>query len=487
MNRRTFLRAAGAAAASVLFAKAAKAQRGQRPNALFLFADDQRFDTLRALDNPHIHTPNLDALVKQGTSFTQAYILGSPSGAVCGPSRAMVLTGRSYFKLPNSVTMPWDVPQEEKGRCPYPTMPEVFRAAGYATFGTGKWHNGPPLYAKGFTHGGAIFFGGMGDHYRLPLLDFAPSGKYPTAQEINELTLENLRKPAGKHATDVFGEVTVDFIKTRPKDRPFFAYVAFTAPHDPRTMPKEHLDHYNPDGLPLPDNFLPEHPFDNGELKIRDERLAPWPRTPAIVRKQLADYYAMITHVDAQAGKILAALDATGERENTIVVFAGDNGLAVGQHGLFGKQNLYEHSIGVPLVFSGPGIPRGERRDAPCYLHDLFPTLCDMAGLETPGPVESQSLLPLVRDAAQRGRKTLAFAYRDYQRALREGRYKLIAYHVKGVRTTQLFDLEADPWEKRNLAGAPAHAPRIARMRAQLQNWEEEPEDSRRAFWKGSA
>ena len=143
------------------------------------------------------------------------------------------------------------------------------------------------------------------------------------------------------------------------KDRPFFAYVGFAGPHDPRVAAREWLELYERDRIPLPRNYEPFHPFDNGEMTNRDEKLAPWPRTEEVVREHLHDYYACISSIDANIGRILDKLDAIGERDRTIVVFSSDHGLAIGSHGLFGKQNLYEHSMKSPLVFAGPGIPEG--------------------------------------------------------------------------------------------------------------------------------
>lgn len=341
-------------------------------------------------------------------------------------------------------------------------MPEIFRKAGYDTFATGKQHNGKKAFARSFTHGGKIFFGGMSEHYKVPVRDFDPSGEYP-----NEKTYSD----EGTHSSELFADTAVDFLDRRDGDKPFFMYVAFTAPHDPRDMPKQYLDMYDPDSLPIPKNFLPEHPFDNGELKVRDEALAPWPRTHEIVRKHLAAYYAMITHVDAQIGRILAKLRETGEEENTIIVFAGDNGLAVGRHGLFGKQNLYEHSVHVPLIFAGPGLPEGERRHALCYLNDIFPTLCDMAGLTIPGTVESESLVPVITREQHNVRDAVFFAYKNFQRGVRSGRWKLIEYNVNGVRTTQLFDLLNDPWETANLSGNAEYSRYAAEMSEFMRGW----------------
>ncbi|KPL09411.1 hypothetical protein AMJ85_06655, partial [candidate division BRC1 bacterium SM23_51] len=344
----------------MLCARTARAQprTGKRPNVLFLFSDDQRHDTIRALGNKEILTPNMDSLVRAGVSFTHACIMGSMRGAVCMPSRAMLMSGRTLFH----------VPEDLAGTT---TFPELLKEAGYATFGTGKWHNQPESFARSFTTGGKIFFRGMSNHLQVPVCDFSPDGKYP----------KNKRYMGEKFSSELFSDAAIEFLRQHKGDQPFLAYVSYTAPHDPRMAPKKYADMYDPEKITLPKNFMPEHPFDNGEMKVRDEGLAPWPRTPEIVRQHIADYYAMITHLDAQIGRVLAALEETGHAQDTIIIFSGDNGLAVGQHGLLGKQNLYEHSGCVPLIISGPGLPEGEKRDALCYLLDVFPTLCDLVGL----------------------------------------------------------------------------------------------------------
>jgi arylsulfatase A-like enzyme len=249
------------------------------------------------------------------------------------------------------------------------------------------------------------------------------------------------------------------------------------APHDPRTMPHRFLDMYDPQQIDLPPNYLPEHPFDNGEMVVRDEKLAPWPRTPDEIRRHNAEYYAMISHLDHQIGRVLKALEATGRAENTIIVLAGDNGLAIGRHGLMGKQNMYDHSLHVPLIMSGPGIPQNQQSDTFCYLLDIYPTLCDLLGIPTPATVEGRSLLPALRDPGAAVRETLSFAYRGVQRAVQDDRYKLIEYVVEGQRTTQLFDLHADPWETNNLADDPRHAETLSRLRAELARHRDQLDD----------
>ena len=203
------------------------------------------------------------------------------------------------------------------------------------------------------------------------------------------------------------------------------------------------------------------------------------------MRQHIAEYYAMITHTDAEIGRVMDALKEAGYAEDTIVVFAGDNGLALGRHGLMGKQSMYEHSVHVPLVMCGPGIPRGERRDAFCYLLDIYPTLCGLVDVPVPDSVEGGSLVPVLQDADRRIRDTLLFAYRDFQRSARDSHYKLIEYVVDGGRTTQLFDLQADPLEQNDLSGDPAHAERIPPLRRELLRWRDELDDWGEAFWGG--
>jgi arylsulfatase A-like enzyme len=266
-------------------------------------------------------------------------------------------------------------------------------------------------------------------------------------------------------------------------------YISFMAPHDPRTMPQEFLDMYDPEDVPLPKNFVGGHPFDNGDLKVRDEVLEDFPRDPHKVRRHIAEYYAMITHLDAQMGKVLDALKACGKADNTIVVFAGDNGLAVGQHGLLGKQNMYEHSVRVPLMFSGPGVPKGEKRSAYAYVLDVYPTLCDLIGVEIPDTVEGTSLVSALSDGREQVRDTVFAAYREWQRMVKDDRFKLIEYVVNGRRTTQLFDLENDPLELCNLADDEAHADKVLELRKTLFKWRDDWDDAEsewgRKFWEG--
>ncbi len=458
-----------------------------RPNFLFLFTDDQRHDTIRALGNGQIHTPNIDWLVENGTAFENTYIMGGTNSAVCMPSRAMLMTGRTLFHL------------EDEGRhIPngHVMLGEALESAGYECWGAGKWHNGPASYARSFNHGSDIYFGGMYDHWGVPVHEFDPTGKYESritrtayylpSNVVEEKIADHVH--GGTHSSELFAGQAAEFIDDYTADSPFFAYVAFMAPHDPRTMPQEFLDMYDPDGIEVPASFMPQHPFDNGELDVRDELLAGFPRSEREVRHHVAEYYAMITHVDAQIGNVIESLRKSGRLDETVIVFASDNGLAVGRHGLMGKQNLYDHSIHVPLVMAGPSISRGGRVQSLAYTVDIYLILCEIAGVEISGSVLGNSLLPTIQDQSIQIRDYLYFAYKDLMRSIQVDQWKLIEYSVAGERHTQLFDLDSDPMETNDLSGVQAHLGRLRGLRDKLASAREEFGDHISpfgSFWQG--
>ncbi len=456
-------------------------------NILFILTDDQRYNTIAACGNPDIQTPTMDRLVREGTCFTHAHIPGGTSGAVCMPSRAMLNTGRTLFHLEGEGQ---SIPKE------HTCMGEAFRNAGYETFGTGKWHNGPPAYSRSFSCGDNVFFGGMWDHWNVPTCYYDPTGQYDNVINFvvnftgnNQPFQVNCDKfNPGKHSSELLSDTAITYLQNReknPSDQPFLLYLAYLAPHDPRTMPEEFKKMYDPEKITLPKNYMTEHPFLFGVEDIRDEVLAVYPRREAEVRRHLAEYYGMISHLDHEIGRVIDQLEKMGELENTIIVLTGDNGLAVGCHGLMGKQNLYDHSVRVPLLMRGPGIPAGEVRDQYVYLLDIFPTLCELNGVEIPASVEGKSFASVLRDPSVTTRETLYFAYNDMLRAVKDDRYKLIEYRTT-TRRTQLFDLQNDPDELCNLAEQPEYAPTISHLRELLlsyrDSWESEHPYSQ-TFW----
>jgi arylsulfatase A-like enzyme len=299
------------------------------------------------------------------------------------------------------------------------------------------------------------------------VFDYDPSGEYPKSKA----------RTAEGFSSEVFTNEALRFLKNQTGTRPYLLYLAYTAPHDPRMPPKQYADLYDPEKIELPANFLSEHPFDNGNVRGRDEQLAGFPRTPAEIRKHIAAYYGMISEVDAEIGRVLDAVERHPLADNTYVIFASDNGLAVGQHGLMGKQSLYDHSLRVPLVISGPGIPRDRRTHGLCQLMDLHPTILELADVPPPSPLDGRSLVKTLRQPTAPLRPDVMAAYQNFHRAIRTDRWKLIAYNVDGVKHTQLFDLTADPLEMRNLAGDAAQARRLRELRALLATRLKEADD----------
>jgi arylsulfatase A-like enzyme len=419
----------------------------QRPNILFIFADDMRADTVAALGNPNIQTPNLDRLVRSGLAFNRAYMQGGLNGATCVPSRAMLLSGRSLFRVDEKLL------RDE-------TWPAAFGHAGYATFVSGKWHNGRDSIAKSFQAARGMFVGGMGNPMQMKLSDLSGNQLGPPESK-------------GQHACATFADETIRFLTETKAGAPFFCYVPFDAPHDPHIVPDEFPIRYDATKIPLPPNFLPQYPWDNGEMLIRDEKLLPWPRTPEKVRAYLADYYRYVSYLDAQIGRVLDALAASPHATNTVVVFSADSGVACGSHGLIGKQNLYDlGSVRVPLLISGPGLPIGQRTDAMCYLFDVLPTLGKLCGVPAPKTSEGVEFTAALKDPAKPARSELMFAYKNVQRAVRNDRWKLIRYPL--INKTQLFDLQTDPYEIKNLADQPGQAAKVAELLALLARQQKE-------------
>lgn len=438
------------------------------PNMLLFVCDDYRWDLLSGLGHAEIETPHLDRFMAGGTTFTRCAMPGSLTGAVCIPARAMIHTGRDLFKLEGcGETIPSG----------HTLLGEWLGAAGYTCFHTGKWHNGRESFARSFNAGGSIFFGGMGDQWNMPFYDFDPTGEYGgripyVLDPLHEKEVrwrEGDRTTDGQHATEVFTDEAIRFLGgEQSREKPFFLSVALTAPHDPRTAPERFHEMYPPDRVSLPPNFLAQHPHDTGALTGRDEMLATLPRDPEETRRHIADYHAMIAHVDAAFGRLMDALEASGLREDTLVVFTADHGLAVGQHGLLGKQCVYEHSIRIPLILSGPGIAAGVRCDALVRQHHLFATLADLLGREPPGSVTGKSLRT-VAEEGHPGELELYLAYGDSVRGLIRDDWKIIEYRRAGYAATQLFSLSEDPQECFDRALDPTCSERRQALRARLE------------------
>ena len=451
MDRRRFLSLlpAGIAAQEAL-ASTSSASHSDRPNFLFMIADDLTYRSINSRNNREIHTPNLDRLAESGCTFTHCFHQGSWSGAVCIPSRTMLNSGLTGFRAEQHA--------EEVA-----TWGQTLGEAGYDTYICGKWHLSPLLLGRSFREIGPIgpdMFHSTpvdGEAYNRPSPGntWQPDDKSLRGQWLSTNLWRNAASDSIEHSASVYADTASEFLKDKlaRRNSPFFMYIGFNSPHDPRQSPTEFLNLYPEDQIQIPPNYLPEHPFDQGDAHVRDELLAPFPRTREAVQLHRREYYAHITYMDAQIGRILDALEQSGRAANTYVILTADHGLAVGEHGLMGKQNLYDCSTRMPLLISGPGVPRGRIVEALVYQHSMFATTCDLAGVPIPSTVEFPSIAPLLhRD------KTLHDAvfcyYIGFQRSVRTTHHKLIVYPK--AHQVQLFDLFEDPWEVHNRADDPA-------------------------------
>ncbi|MBN2129698.1 MAG: sulfatase-like hydrolase/transferase [Sedimentisphaerales bacterium] len=435
LDRRKFMKSGALLAGSLTLAPTCFGQHNLeagKPNILLLLTDDQRGDTIGALGNPHIKTPNLDEIAQSGFAFNNAYCLGADVGAVCLPSRNMLMSGRAYFRFTGKLGKN----SRNYASADKPNFPDSMKAAGYETYHHGKSGNTARLIHKRFDHTRYVV------HHN----------KFKSVQP-------------GKIVVDD----AISFLKSRSSDRPFFIYLGVSEPHDLRIPAQEYLDMYRRRDIPLPENYLPFHPFNNGELTIRDECLEAWPRTREAIRRHLHEYYGMITGLDHHFGRLFQTLKDLGQFENTVIIFSSDNGLAIGSHGLMGKQSVYEHSGKVPLIFTGPGVPKG-RSDALVYLMDIFPTVCELVGAPVPDGLDGRSLASVIGGREPGVRETLFSSYRQCQRAVRDERWKLIRY--PRINKTQLFDLRNDPHETEDLSGDPGQAERIERMISLISRWQ---------------
>jgi arylsulfatase A-like enzyme len=388
-----------------------------------ILADDLRADCIAGLGNPNIKTPNIDRLVKEGTIFTNCFIMGSNVPAVCTPSRTMLMSGRTIFHLPKDIA--------DSGNKPIvPVIPTVMRAAGYDTYRIGK--NGNIYKPAARAYEKSIF----------PPPDI---WNWKQSQWYADNIIEYLQD-------------------TARTNHPFFIELSPSVPHDPLYPNPEDLALYTGNNRPpLPPNSAGSHVelfgFWLQDTNIRTYQVPGlgsflWPLNQDQMRDVLAYYYALVTTFDREVGRILDELDRSGLAKNTIVIFSSDNGHSFCDHGLIHKQSIYDHDSKVPLIFRGPGIPIGQKRDTYVYLSDLFPTFCELIGVPIPATVETKSFAQCLTNSTQIHRTNLYGAYMKESRSFRNDKYKLILYNVAGTdsRYTQLFNIKDDPFEKNNIA-----------------------------------
>jgi len=465
IDRLTHVLATGLFTLTMVFnALTANATAADRPNVLFLFADDQCFRTIHAMGNDEIQTPHLDRLFESGTVFTNTYNQGGWNGAICIASRTMLATGQYlWHALEREPTLKTEWRERRQ------LWSQLMSDAGYRTYFTGKWHvkvdNASVFDVSRHVRGGMPKQQESG--YHRPAAD----GSDPWSPYDKSL---GGFWEGGTHWSEVVANDTIDYLKdAASRDEPFFMYIAFNAPHDPRQSPKEFVDRYPRESIAIPRNFLPEYPFDIGSNKVRDEVLAPFPRTHHAVQVHRQEYYAIITHMDAQIGRILTELDATGQRDNTWIFFTADHGLACGEHGLLGKQNQYDHSIRVPFVAVSPNSAEQRVVETPIYLQSVMPTALELAGVEQPEQVDFDSLLPLLSgktDTSPLESEGVYSAYTMTQRSLSHDGWKLILYPKIGKH--RLYCTAEDPREMRDRADDQAQATRKQKLFQMLLKWQ---------------
>ena len=439
---------------TILFAAIAwPSAAAKRPNVVFIFTDDQRPDAFGAVGNPDVKTPNMDRLFHDGFVFKQAYIQGSMTPATCLPSRAMLMSGKPLFRAPMRL---------DSGTI----LPQALRKGGYHTFATGKWHNGELSFENSFDEAEAVFFGGAArSHIGVP---------------VNRM-IAGLMVPydsGESFSTELFADAAIEYIESRAKiDKPFFCYIPVTAPHSPVTPPGKWATMYDPEKITLPPNHVALRPDlaesprggsrrgggrgGRGRGGDENENASPVERA----KRDYAKYYGLISHLDHHIGRIFDSLKKTGQAENTIVVLATDHGMSKSSHGASGKNNAYEHTSRVQMVFSGGPVPKGSS-DALVYLYDIYPTLCGLAGLPVPEGVEGKNLAGVIRGKSEKVRDHLFTAYMQDQRTIRDDRWKL--FLRGGDDRVALYDLKNDPHELNDLAKRPEHAERIAELKVAL-------------------
>ena len=447
----------------------------KQPNILFIFTDDFAYNATGFSGNKTVKTPHLDSLAKSGTTFTHAYNSGSWSGAVCIASRTMLMTGQQVWNA--SATFSGVTHEELKGKKNLwhsnkllkemkqkgQLWPQIMQNAGYETYYAGKWHTGGHNIAKSWQNLKNIRPGMPNQTRARYQRKFDENGK--SSWDPTDTSKRGFWG-GGKHWSEVLAEDGIHFLDQASKqDKPWLITLSFNAPHDPRQAPKKFQDMYPYSSIELPKSFQPEYPYQIGSNRIRDENLAAFPRTKLDIQANLSEYYALISHTDEQVGRVIKHLKKLKLDKNTIIIFTADHGLAVGSHGLVGKQNMHEHSVRVPWFITGPKIPKNKKISTPIYLQDVMATCIDLAQTEKPKHVDFNSVLPLIK-SPKRKNHTIYGAYTNFQRMLIYKNFKLIVYPQINVEL--LYYLKQDPLELKNLADKPEYASKLKVLRKKL-------------------
>ena len=476
----------------------------EKPNFIFIYTDDQRFDTVGLLGDNQVITPNLDKLATNGAVFSNTYNMGAWHGAICVASRSMIISGKSVWRAKEALNSPTNVQinsqisSENQSILISETWPQIFKKNGYKTYMSGKWHVQLPVEKvfdvvvnkrPGMPDDNRGLFGKQLQVWKEESGDISKLDKYMPVgygRPINENdnswessdTLQGGFWEGGKHWSEVLADDAINLIDDSKKiDDPFFMYLAFNAPHDPRQAPERFLEMYPIDQIKLPPNYSPQHPYwkeIGNEPGVRDEGLAPYPRSEFAVKKHIQEYYAVISHLDEQVGKIVSHLESQKMLDNTYIIFTSDHGLAVGQHGLIGKQSLYDHSIRVPMIINGPNIKKGSVYNQDIYLQDIVPTTLHLANISIPSYVDFKSFYNLIHNKDSNKTHDAIYGtygccpgnYFDFQRMIRKDNFKLMLFPKN--KRIELYDLNQDPYEINNLAENSKYKPKVKDLYKEL-------------------
>lgn len=454
ISRRHFVTAAAAAASPFALRNRADAQRAARPNLVFLLGDDHRWDALGCMGNRIIQTPQIDGLATAGTRFHNMFV----TTAICVTSRASIFTGlhcHSHHILSFKDVFPPALFAR--------SYPALLKQAGYRNGFVGKWGiDGGKMPDQAFDYFRG--FQGQGDYFPEP-------------------------GHKGRHLTDTMGDQIVEFIDSCTPGQPFHLSVSFKAPHvqdqDPLQFlpdPRYHALYRDVD-IPLPETAAPQY-ISQLPLSVQaSEARRRWAvrfATPELYQRSVKNYYRLITGIDDQVGRLREALERRGVSENTVIVYAGDNGFYLGEHGLAGKWFMHEESIRVPLVIYDPRAPKAQRGQElhPMALNiDIAPTLLEYAGVRVPSSMQGRALQPLLAGQRKPWRSDWFFAHLfehewiPKTEGVRTREWKYTEYLGENPAFEELFHLKTDRDETHNLAKDPRHSSRLMALRNRRQEW----------------
>ena len=445
----------------------------QKPHIILLMADQHRGDAMNCMGNPSVITPNMDALASEGTLFTNGYS-STPSST---PARAGLLTGLS----------PWHHGMLGYGRVGQQyryEMPQMLRDLGYYTFGIGKMHWYPQKSLHGF-HGTLVDESGRVESddfisdYRLWFQMHAP-GLNPDSTRLgwNDHGATTYKLPEELHPTIWTGEMAREIIRNHKNGngQPLFLKVSFARPHSPYDPPQRFIDLYKDKEMPAPS--IGEWCLDKKYANYQEVSQAPANAAfgnfgVAYAQNSRRHYYASVTFVDEEIGKIIQALKEEGMYENALICYISDHGDMLGDHHHWRKTYPYEGSVHVPYIVKWPSkhsFPKGNQIDAPVELRDLLPTFIDIAGGQAPTDMDGQSLVELIKGNTNQWRKYIdlehatCYTADNYWCALTDGKIKYVWRFHTGEE--ELFDMKNDPYERKNLVTAPSYQKQLKELRA---------------------